>query len=143
MIKKLEVSDPTSCLNRCRDDEYLFPLLGRDVSAPAAIREWARDRISRGKNFRGDEQIQGALELARMIEEQHAGDLLNRAPLEILDKISVRLYNVLINYGPRTIRDLIECTPAELLCLKNMGKQSLRELEAELGLKGLKLKGRA
>ena len=78
-----------------------------------------------------------------MIEEQHAGDLLNRAPVEILDKISVRLYNVLINYGPRTIRDLIECTPAELLCLKNMGKQSLRELEAELGLKGLKLKGRA
>jgi len=35
-----------------------------------------------------------------------------------------------------------DCFPI-FLCLKNMGKQSLRELEAELGLKGLKLKGRA
>ncbi len=49
MLKRDELADPTSCLNRARDDEMTFVLLGRDAAAPAAIRAWAEERIRLGK----------------------------------------------------------------------------------------------
>jgi hypothetical protein len=57
MRKRDELTDPTSCLNRARADEYLFVLLGRDRAAPVAVRAWIEERIRSGKNARADAQI--------------------------------------------------------------------------------------
>jgi hypothetical protein len=57
MRKRDELTDPTSCLNRARADEWLFILLGRDRAAPVAVRAWIEERIRSGKNTRADAQI--------------------------------------------------------------------------------------
>lgn len=57
MRKRDEINDPKSCLNRARDDEMIFSLLGRDVSACDAVRAWIDSRIRKGKNIRTDPQI--------------------------------------------------------------------------------------
>jgi hypothetical protein len=57
MRKRDELTDPTSCLNRARADEWLFVLLGRDRAAPVAVRAWIEERIRSGKNARADAQI--------------------------------------------------------------------------------------
>jgi hypothetical protein len=44
-------------MNRARDDELTFVLLGRDAAAPAAIRAWIAERIRLGKNRVGDVQL--------------------------------------------------------------------------------------
>ncbi len=41
MIKTLELTTPTSCLNKSADDEPLFVLTGRDAIAPMVVRQWA------------------------------------------------------------------------------------------------------
>jgi hypothetical protein len=60
MRKRDEVADPGSCLNKARDDEWLFVLLGRDPAAPAAVRAWVQERIRLGKNTPGDPQVMEA-----------------------------------------------------------------------------------
>jgi hypothetical protein len=57
MRKRDELTDPRSCLNRARADEWLFVLLGRDHAAPVAVRAWIEERIRSGKNVRADAQI--------------------------------------------------------------------------------------
>lgn len=57
MLKRHELTDPKSCLNKASDEENLFVLLGRDPAAPAAIRAWIAERIRLGKNAPGDGQI--------------------------------------------------------------------------------------
>jgi hypothetical protein len=52
-----ELTDPTSCLNKARDDEYLFVLRAHDVAAPMAIRHWTDVRINLRKNRRDDPEI--------------------------------------------------------------------------------------
>lgn len=69
MIKRDELSDPNSCLNRAEDDEMLFVLLGRDEAAPATIRAWCRARVLKGKNKRDDPQIVEALACAKSMED--------------------------------------------------------------------------
>ena len=61
MIKRLELSDPTSCLNRAKEDELVFVLLSRDPAAPAAIRAWVAERLQMGKNTVHDAQNQEAI----------------------------------------------------------------------------------
>lgn len=68
MLKRDELADPNSCLNRAADDEMIFVLLGHDVAAPHAIREWGLERVLRGKNHADDAQIVEALKCAAAIE---------------------------------------------------------------------------
>lgn len=68
MRKSLELADPTSCLNRATDDEFVFVLLGRDQATPIAIRAWIAERIRIGKNKADDPQIVSAEDLAKTIE---------------------------------------------------------------------------
>ena len=70
MLKRDELSNPNSCLNRAKDDEMIFVLIGRDIAAPEAIRAWTVERISSGKNVESDEQIQEALKCAEYMEKQ-------------------------------------------------------------------------
>lgn len=66
MRKRDELTDPTSCLNRARDDEMVFTILGRDAAAPAAI------RARLGKNVAEDWQIRDALLCAAVMERERA-----------------------------------------------------------------------
>jgi hypothetical protein len=70
MRKHLEVKDPKSCLNRARDGELVFVLLGRDVAAPGAIRVWCAKRVQMKKNKWGDAQIVEALNVADAMEAE-------------------------------------------------------------------------
>jgi hypothetical protein len=83
MRKRDELNDPTSCINRAKDDELTFVLLGRDVAAPQAIRCWVRERIKRGKNQTNDPQIVNALETAFKMENEGAtlADVANNATI--------------------------------------------------------------
>lgn len=71
MRKRDELTDPGSCLNRARDDEWLFVLLGRDISAPFAVRAWVEHRIASGKNRRDDLQIVEAERWAAAVLAEH------------------------------------------------------------------------
>jgi hypothetical protein len=63
-----EISEPTSCLNKAREDEMVFVLLGRDPAAPVAIRAWIEARIRFGKNNFGDAQLVEAERCASAME---------------------------------------------------------------------------
>jgi hypothetical protein len=68
MLKRDELSIPESCFNRAADDERIFVLLERDIAAPHSIREWALERVARGKNHADDPQIVEALKCAELME---------------------------------------------------------------------------
>lgn len=68
MIKCRELSEPDSCMNRARESEMTFVLLGRDIAAPVAIRAWIGERLRLGKNKPGDPQIVEAEQCANSME---------------------------------------------------------------------------
>jgi len=45
MLKRDELRDPDSCLNKADETEPLFVLRANDENAPAAVAAWARDYI--------------------------------------------------------------------------------------------------
>jgi hypothetical protein len=57
-------------MNRAKDDEMMFVLLGRDPAAPAAIRAWAVERIRLDKNYESNLQISEALNCAYRMERE-------------------------------------------------------------------------
>lgn len=73
MRKRDELTDPTSCMSRARDDEMTFVLLGRDRAAPAAVRAWIEERVRLGKNTRADAQILDAEEWIRTVQAEQEG----------------------------------------------------------------------
>jgi hypothetical protein len=70
MRKELELSTPTSCLNRARSDELVFVLLGRDICAAETIRYWAMKRVLLRKNSEHDSQIVEAIALADQMDAE-------------------------------------------------------------------------
>lgn len=71
MIKKDELANPNSCINRAEDDEIVFVLLGRDPVASIAIRAWASQRVILKKNKITDPQIEEAIAVAEILEAKH------------------------------------------------------------------------
>jgi hypothetical protein len=57
MRKRDELTNPNSCMNRARFEEWTFVLLGRDKAAPVAVQAWIEERIRLGKNKPDDPQI--------------------------------------------------------------------------------------
>lgn len=74
MRKQNEIDHDNSCFNRALPGEMIFVLLGRDASAPAAIRFWATERVARGLNLSDDAQIIEANACASVMQREH-GDL--------------------------------------------------------------------
>jgi hypothetical protein len=72
MIKRDEIEDAESCLNKAQDGERLFVLLARDPAAPVAIRAWIAERIRLGKNAPDDDQIREAYECAARMDMERA-----------------------------------------------------------------------
>jgi len=73
MIKRDELSDPTSCLNKARDDEWLFVVLDRDDAFPGTVRFWVGERIRLGLNKSGDDKMLDALRQADLVEALQTG----------------------------------------------------------------------
>lgn len=73
MIKSEELKDPKSCLNRARDDEPVFVLLGRDPAAGTIVRRWCHERITLGKNYSDDRQITDALLFSDKMDRYSGG----------------------------------------------------------------------
>jgi hypothetical protein len=70
--KRDEMADPNSCLNRAKEDEYLFVLLERDLDVPGTIEDWCRRRVERGKSAPASPEIVEAHHAARLIREAQA-----------------------------------------------------------------------
>jgi hypothetical protein len=70
MRKRDELTCPSACMVRARDDEMVFVLLGRDAAAPMAIRAWIAERLRLGKNGPDDLQIIEAERCARIMEAE-------------------------------------------------------------------------
>lgn len=70
MRKIDEVLKTNSCLNKAKNNEMIFVLLGRDSAAPHAIREWCKERIRQNKNFPSDPQILEAIRCAEIMEKE-------------------------------------------------------------------------
>lgn len=49
-IKRDEISDPNSCLNRAGDEEPIFVLRAKDPLAARIVREWAARAVLSGKH---------------------------------------------------------------------------------------------
>lgn len=67
MLKQLELSSPSSCLNKAADDEQVFVLRAKDPHAPQAIRHW----VSMSRGFHADEKLTAALVIADEMERWH------------------------------------------------------------------------
>lgn len=65
MLKRDEVSNPNSCLNKAADDEPVFVLRGRDALAPQHVRDWAEHAELRGASA---EKVAEARQLADAME---------------------------------------------------------------------------
>jgi hypothetical protein len=70
MRKKDELANPNSCLNRAKDNEWLFVLKASDICSPGAVRDWVKRRLKKKRNQPGDAQIIEALQCAQSMEEQ-------------------------------------------------------------------------
>lgn len=71
MIKRDEIADPNSCLNRAADDEMIFVLRSKDVTFETVIKFWISERFRMGRNNPGDAQVQEAYSCARIGAAQH------------------------------------------------------------------------
>lgn len=74
MIKRDELANPNSCINRADDDEPVFVLRAHDPAAPEIVREWADAYASR-KEDKGSvmtetqrAKYREALNLAQLME---------------------------------------------------------------------------
>ena len=68
MIKARELDHPQSCLNKAAEDEPLFVLRAKDLSAPETIRFWVESRKRLRLNAYYDDQLNEALSIAGQME---------------------------------------------------------------------------
>jgi hypothetical protein len=76
MLRKQELSNPNSCLNRAADDEPVFVLRAHDPLASMAVRRWAmyyetRKRTLNQWDERAKKKHAEALMLADLMDDWH------------------------------------------------------------------------
>lgn len=69
---RIERERNEGCLAKALPHEMAFTLLGRDYSAPIAIRSWAHDRVRMGKNNPDDPEIKEAFACADTMDAERA-----------------------------------------------------------------------
>ena len=72
MIKRDELADPRSCLNKADDDEPLFVLRGSDPAAADIVRAWAT--LSSHAGYHRQEKIEQAFEVAQALDKWPKND---------------------------------------------------------------------
>lgn len=65
MLKRDEVNNPNSCLNKAADDEPVFVLRAGDELAADVVRDWAARAAAAGAP---EDKVEGALAEARAME---------------------------------------------------------------------------
>jgi hypothetical protein len=132
MLKRRELTDPTSCMSRAKSHEMTFVLLARDEAAPQAIRVWAAQRIFLRKNRLADDQIAEALECARVMEDQRSGIKLQleaeRLDLSIAQPEAEPIPDWIAQNAPRMwrlIRDFALCETSQTSYAELKGSQSM------------------
>lgn len=83
MLKKDELTNPNSCLNRAAPDEPIFTLRANDPVAPRIVREWAFQyqhykRLEKGDDQLNDKELRKyreAMELAGEMERWQSKQL--------------------------------------------------------------------
>lgn len=124
------------------DEEFLkifnYQYNNDDSGLPASqneIREWLElcvdACISEIRTIHEDE-------LAREQRLLDLGEVLQR-PINDL-YLSVRAYNALVGLGLKTVRDLVNLTPNQILTTKNVGRHTLKEIIRVLKEEGLSLR---
>lgn len=78
MLKKLELSTPTSCLNKAGSDEPVFVLRAKDALAPITIQHWAT--MAEGKHE--EQKIAEARKLADEMVEWRKRNVPEAAPTQ-------------------------------------------------------------
>ena len=126
MLKREELSNPQSCLNRAKDHEMIFVLLARDKSAPPTLRYWTRERISRGQSPL-DAQIVDARLTADVMDDQHSGI---RADLAANEPDAIRFARVIKLRSEaermfKLISDFVECECSQTSYAELKGSQSM------------------
>jgi hypothetical protein len=109
MRKRDELADPTSCLSKARDDEWIFVLLERDPSAAVAVRAWVDSRIALGLNDWNDPKIVEALQWADRVQCMHL-----RARLEAMARAD----------RAQAAQDLAECRREHALRLAQAQREA-------------------
>jgi hypothetical protein len=66
-LKRDEISDPNSCLNRAADDEPIFILRAKDPLAAKLVEEWAAKAVL--EQAHEDPKIQAAYRFAQAMKE--------------------------------------------------------------------------
>jgi hypothetical protein len=61
-LKRDEIADPTSCLNRAADDEPVFVLRAKDPLAAKMVEDWAARALLAGLH---EDKVQAAYRYAR------------------------------------------------------------------------------
>jgi hypothetical protein len=69
MLKRDELSNPESCINKAADDEPVFVLRAQDVLAATTVRLWADMALLHGTPF---EKLGEAYGLARLMDDWQA-----------------------------------------------------------------------
>lgn len=77
-LKRDEISDPTSCLNRAADDEPVFVLRAKDPLAAKLVEDWAARAVISGTHE--DARIQGAYRFAQSMRAWREQHLLHAKP---------------------------------------------------------------
>jgi len=77
-----------------------------------------------------DAELEGELISKEEKEKSEKEKILNKT-IEELD-FSVRSYNCLKKSNVNTLRDLVNCSPMEVIKIKNLGKKSLDEIKEKL-----------
>ena len=65
MIKREELSNPNSCINRAADDEPVFVLLAHDPVAAEVVRTWC----AMARHYHEPEKIEEASALAQDMDD--------------------------------------------------------------------------
>jgi hypothetical protein len=73
MLKKDEIADPKSCLNKAADDEMLFVIREKDPCAIATVLAWINYRIESGKNTNSDAKIIEAMDWCNKVGMRRNG----------------------------------------------------------------------
>lgn len=70
MLKRHEISDPNSCLNKAKDNQMVFVLTENDKAMEETIEFWINKRIELGLNELGDTKMVTAQNVADYVRSQ-------------------------------------------------------------------------
>lgn len=73
-LKRDEIANPNSCLNKAADDEPIFVLRANDPIAAAVVRTWAERYVADKIDYNTD----GILTGAQLLKAQEARGLANQ-----------------------------------------------------------------